>query len=264
MRLMKKTVLYSLVFYSAVIAPFADAREISYRYFFHEQMTAQEACDRAKREIKRQALSRELGEVLQSQSFQQCTDREGQMNRCDTYTDVLAMTELGFVKSFEVLERDLQVLPTGQACFVKADVQVEQFVGKPDPDFHVSGTILPGPVLRDGDPIQLDIQAPDQSYLFVFAGRDGGDFALLDARVFSKQSGSIIPNEASPFEWMAENNALVESGERFWVVASKEKRVFPEQLTESELFQQLNRADRATWDAHLIGFRVLPKGQKGE
>ena len=102
---MKKTVLYSLVFYSAVIAPFADAREISYRYFFHEQMTAQEACDRAKREIKRQALSRELGEVIQSQSFQQCTDREGQMNRCDTYTDVLAMTELGFVKSFEVLEK---------------------------------------------------------------------------------------------------------------------------------------------------------------
>ena len=261
---MKKTLLYSLVFYSAVIATFADAREISYRYFFHEQMTAQEACDRAKREIKRQALSRELGEVIQSQSFQQCTDREGQMNRCDTYTDVLAMTELGFVKSFEILEKDLQVLPAGQACFIKADVQVEQFVGQPDPDFHVFGTVLPGPVLRDGDPIQLDISAPDNSYLFVFAGRDGGEFALLAARDFSKHSGSIIPNEASPFEWIAENNALVESGERFWVVASKEKRVFPERLTESELFQQLNRADRATWDVHLIGFRVLPKGQKGE
>lgn len=254
------------IFYALVLAtwvPLADAREISHRYFFHEHMTAAEACERAQQEIKRQALARELGEVIQSQSYQQCLEVASGSSQCETYTDVLAMTALGFVSAFEVTDRHLQVLPTGQACQVTAEVEVERFQGTPDPDFSVSARLYPGPILRHADPIQLHVRAPLGSHLAVFAGRDGAVFERLEMRQVDTTDMFVIPDAHTPFEWLAENTGLAESSERFWIVASQTARSFPQQMTESELFQQLNRSKRSSWDAQWIGFRVLPLEQKG-
>ncbi len=65
-------------------------------------MTANQACDAAEREVRRLALSAQLGEIIQSSSFQQCHVEGDEAGRCSTQTDLYAQTPNGFVKRFDL------------------------------------------------------------------------------------------------------------------------------------------------------------------
>ena len=55
-----------------LLAANAQATIYEHRQYFTGDMTANQACDAAEREVRRLALSAQLGEIIQSSSFQQC------------------------------------------------------------------------------------------------------------------------------------------------------------------------------------------------
>lgn len=231
-----------------------------YRQYFTGDMTANQACDAAEREVRRLALSAQLGEIIQSSSFQQCLAEGDEARRCSTQTDLYAQTPNGFVKRFDLVSKELAVTNLGQLCLVKADVEVVSFNGQPDPNFKLIADIIPGSIIRDQEEISLKISKPNESWLYIFAGRPLKSFSLLvDGEPhLTALNEFTYPGDLSSVRWIVESALSIQNEERLWVVASREPIQFPSELTENQLFEQLNRADRSSWDAAPVSYTILP------
>jgi hypothetical protein len=243
-----------------LLAANAQATIYEHRQYFTGDMTANQACDAAEREVRRLALSAQLGEIIQSSSFQQCLAQGDEAGRCSTQTDLYAQTPNGYVKRFDLVSRELAVTNLGQLCLVKADVEVVAFNGQPDSNFKLIADIIPGSIIRDQEEISLKISKPNGSWLYIFAGRPLKSFSLLvdGESHLTELNEFTYPGELSSVRWIVESALSIQNEERLWVIASREPIQFPSELTENQLFEQLNRAERSSWDAAPVSYTILP------
>jgi len=246
---------------ASLLASYAQADIYSYKYFFGEEMSARVACDRALDETKRMAISAQLGEIVQSSTFQQCFDDSSLESDCHTHTDIYVAGKLGYIKSASLVEKRVVLLETGQACAVKAQIEVVQYKGEPDPRFQVDADILPSPILRSGEFLEVQLGSPNEAQITIYAGSSGGRFDLLETRYWGANSGAVLklPDQRSESLWRLENEGVGRSFEKLWVIATKARFELPQTTTESELFARLGRLPRSDWDSLPLGYQILPR-----
>lgn len=245
---------------TSLISTQTKAAVYEHRQYFTGDMTANQACDQAEREVRRQALAAGLGEIVQSTSFQLCVALEDEEGDCSTQTDLYVQTPSGYVKRFDLISRELAVTQLGQVCVVKADVEVEAFGGKPDPNFNLTAQILPGTLIRDQEELSLQLTKPAGSSVYIFAGRPLKSFSMLvndDSRMRALDQ-LYVPSQNDPVRWVVESVMPVKSEERLWVVITRSPVRLPNQINETQLFEQLNQMDRSDWDAVPVSYTILP------
>lgn len=147
---MKKYLIYTWVtLFSVTQSVAALSASYTHRQYFTNNVTANQACDMAEGEVRRKALAAQLGEMIQSSSFQTCIALGDKQSDCKTHTDLYVQTPNGYIKSFNLIDREIAVTELGQVCVVSAEVEVESFKGFPDPQFSLSVDLQPGTLIRD-------------------------------------------------------------------------------------------------------------------
>lgn len=158
----------ALVCLISLLAPPAAAEWVQARgeYSFGPEVSEEQACQRAERRAKDQALKTAQGERLSSDDMLVCKEKDSQAD-CEINRFTWSSIN-GLIAGLRHIKRENVVLKSPyRTCIVTLEANIEMAKGTPDPGFDLS-VQLNEKLFRDGDIMRLMITPSQPMYINVF------------------------------------------------------------------------------------------------
>ena len=130
----------SILFFLDIEAVLANTLEIRDTAYYPVNISQQEACETAKINAQKQAMSKAGLEKGRFADLEICTDDEAGAT-CSLIQESQSYYEGGYITSTDIIRQNIENIGYERQCVIHAKIKVERFKGTPDPNFALSAEL---------------------------------------------------------------------------------------------------------------------------
>ena len=255
-----------IVFFSFLSSTcFGEWVKSSGTFFIDRNTSRAAACENALEKAKQNALKQILGEKLDHDQLEVCTDNN-ETARCTLYQNTFNYIEGGFISQTKNKKETIIDGEPEKECLITLDVFVKKYHEKPDYNFTLSVQLDHKPRVYEGNALSISGQVSQKAFISVL-----GWYPDIDKDTYYK----IFPNSYVKNNFYTEffnipnkekyklitkfpkNFDKDETYEFFVVLASKEKFAILENEKVIDFKKRLSIFGRSKWDMKKIGYSIM-------
>ena len=229
-----------------------------------------EACDKAELLAKNNVLAKLGLEKIKSNQIEACTDSGDSVN-CEMYQNTFNTISGGYIKNFEVLNKDKIYIKNNKFCVVKIIADAFKFKGKHDPKFIINADIGDNRRFFEQNHLVISAELSEKAYVNVlgwYPDIDKENYIRLYPNQFEKdnllQDNFNIPSKENSHKYKLDIQfpselKKDETQEFIIVLATKRKFAILNKIKVSELLTRLDDEGKPSWYMQKIGYSVLRK-----
>ena len=229
-----------------------------------------EACDKAEILAKNNVLAKLGLEKMKSNQIEACTDSGDSVN-CEMYQNTFNTISGGYIKNFEVLNKDKIYIKNNKFCVVKIIADAFKFKGKHDPKFIINADIGDNRRFFEQNHLVISAELSEKAYVNVlgwYPDTDKENYIRLYPNQFEKdnllQDNFNIPSKENSHKYQlaiqfSSELKKDETQEFIIVLATKRKFAILNKIKISELLTRLDDEGKTSWYMQKIGYSVLRK-----
>ena len=264
--LLRNSALILLVSYAAAGADTFQIRDSAY---YPTNISQEEACEAAKINAQKQAMSKAGLEKGRFADLEICTDDAAGAN-CSLIQESQSYYEGGYITATKITKKEIEKSGVERQCVIDAQITVNRFKGKPDPNFALSAELSDRKMFAK-QTFSITGETTKEAYIYVFGYLPEKDeFKTLipnDYEPTNKIQGEFIfpsknSNSKSKYVLEAllpkdfENEQL---SEIMLVLATKDEFSLLKSETAPNFYKRLNELGRDRWRKIHIGYTVFRK-----
>ena len=234
-------------------------------FFIDRQTSRSEACENALEQTKQNALKKILGEKLDHNQLEICTDNQ-ETSRCTLYQNTFNYIEGGFISETRNKKETIIDGNPEKECQISLEAFVEKYKEKPDYNFTLSAQLDQKPRVYEGHTLEISGQVSQEAFISIlgwYPDVDKGNYHKIFPNKHSKNNlvkeFFNIPNKNKyKLKTKFPNNFFKdETYEFFVIVASKKKLVILEKEKVIDFKKRLSILGRSNWDMKKIGYTIM-------
>ena len=260
--LLRNSALILLLSYAAAYADTFQIRDFAY---IPRNVTVDEACEAAKINAQKQAMSKAGLEKGRFADLEICTDDATGAN-CSLIQESQSYYEGGYITATKITKKEIEKSGGERQCVIDAQITVDRFKGKPDPNFALSAELSDRKMFAN-QTFSITGETTKEAYIYLLGYLPMKDvFYKIIPNPFepmskiqgefifpSKNSGSRYALEALlPKEF--ENDQL---SEIILVLATKDEFSLLNTETAPNFYKRLNELGRDRWRKLNLGYTIV-------
>ena len=234
-------------------------------FFIDRKTSRSEACENALEQAKQNALKKIVGEKLDHNQLEICTDTQ-KTSRCTLYQNTFNYVEGGFIS--EIRNKMESIIDSNPAkeCLITLEAFVKKYKEKPDYNFTLSAQLDHKPRVYEGHALGISGQVSQKAFISVlgwYPDMDKGTYHKIFPNKYSKNNlikdFFNIPNK-NKYKLITKfpnNFEKDETYEFFVIVATKKKFVIIEKEKVIDFKKRLSIFGRSNWDMKKIGYTIM-------
>ena len=238
--------------------------DVEAEYAFGPNISQNEACSRAEVKAKNNALRGVVGEKMTTSQIESCTDTGSDLD-CTLFEDTFSFMDSGSITRTENYAKNIREEAGASVCSVSFTATVAEVSQKSDPSYFLDAEMHPSILLREGEPLQVQISLSKPSYIYIygwFPEIEKDSFFLLSQQMtfHDKQVKGHLIFPDKHHELIAELPKGLKKdsvSEYLIILASKSKMAHGTQISRSKFFKIINSALRDSWVMDKISYKIV-------
>ena len=245
----------------------ADTRvDVKAEYAFGPDISQNDACSRAEVKAKNNALRSVVGEKMTTSQIESCTDTGSDLD-CTLFEDTFSFMDSGYITRTDNYSKNIREEAGASVCSVSFTATVAEVSQKSDPSYFLDTEMLPSILLREGEPLQVQVNPSKPSFIYIygwFPEIEKDSFFLLSQPMnfHEKQvSGDLIfPDKNHELIAKLPRDTNKDSVSEYLIVlASKNRIAHSSEITRSKFFKIINSTPRDSWVMDKISYKIVRK-----
>jgi hypothetical protein len=262
--LLRNSALILLLSYAAASADTFQIQDFAY---IPRNVTVDEACEAAKINAQKQAMSKAGLEKGRFADLEICTDDAAGAN-CSLIQESQSYYEGGYITATKFAEPKIEENGVEKKCVIDAQITVERFKGNPDPNFALSAELSDRKMFAN-QTFSITGETTKEAYVYLLGYLPMKDefYRIIPNRFepMSKLQGEFIfPSKNSNSKYALEallpkdfeNDQL---SEIMLVLATKDEFSLLNKETAPDFYKRLNELGRDQWRKIHLGYTIVRK-----
>ena len=254
-----------ILFFLAIEAVFANTFQIRDTAYYPVNISQQEACEIAKINAQKQAMSKAGLEKGRFADLEICTDDEAGAT-CNLIQESQSYYEGGYLTSTKIVKQDIENIGNERQCVIHAEITVERFKGKPDPNFALSAELSKKKMFADEN-FFISGETTKEVYIYLLGYLPLTDefYTLIpnrfDTLILSEDEFNLpSKNLRSKYELyalMPGNYKNEQLSEFLVVLATIDEFSLLNKESASDFYRRLNELGRDRWRKVHLGYTIF-------
>jgi len=256
-----------ILFFLAIEAVFANTFQIRDTAYYPVNISQQEACETAKINAQKQAMSKAGLEKGRFADLEICTDDEAGA-KCSLIQESQSYYEGGYLTSTKIFRQDVENIGNERQCVVHAEITLERFKGNPDPNFALSAEVSHKKMFVN-QTFSISGETTKEAYVYLLGYLHSKDefYSIVpnSFETMNKVQGKFIfPSKNSNSKYalealLPEDFQNEQLSEIMLVLATKDKFSLLNKETAPNFYKRLNELGRDRWRKIHLGYTIFRK-----